>query len=87
MGKEDVAMVDKSVLGMFSLMMNPEVILDILAYLEDVVNTQFTNLSLFGCFRFPSLVNFFFLYIHVEIFIQFGLNVMDINRNKQSIVF
>ena len=82
LGKEDVIMVHKSVLGVFSLVMNPEVILDIPDYLEDVFKTQFMNLSLTGCFRFPSIVTYLFLYIHVETCTQLGFNVMDINRNK-----
>lgn len=80
-------MVDKTILGMFTLMMKPGVVLYIPAYLENVVNTQFMNLSRTGCFRFPPLVAHLFLYSHVENFTQLGLNFMDVNRNKQSVVF
>ena len=68
LGKEDTAMVENLVLGMFSLMMKAGVVLYILYYLEDVVNTHFMNLSLTSCFRFPSLVTYLFLYSHVESF-------------------
>ena len=46
LGKEDDSTIDKSVLGMFSLLMKPKVVLDIPSYWQEFVNTQCMSLSL-----------------------------------------
>ena len=46
LGKEDSKQVDKVVLGFFSLMMKPEIALDIPASWVDAINTQFMTLPL-----------------------------------------
>ena len=79
--------VDKSILGMFVLMMNPEVILDSPPYLHNVINNRFMSLSITSHFRFPSLVTYLFLYSNVDKFTQLGLNIVDVNKNKKSVVF
>ena len=66
LGKEDDNTIDKSFLGMFALMMKPKVVLDIPSYWQEFVNTQCMSLSLVGSFRFPSLINYLFLYQNVE---------------------
>lgn len=71
-GKEDTAVIDKAILGIFSVMMKPDVVLDIPSFGEGVINAQFMNLSLTVCFIFPSLITYIFLYIHDDIFIHYG---------------
>ena len=56
LGKEDDNSINKSILGMFTLMMNPGVVLDIPSYWKEVVNARLMSLSLTGSFRFPSLL-------------------------------
>ena len=46
LGRKDVMVVDNSILGMFSLMMKPRVILDIPTYLENVINNQFSHANI-----------------------------------------
>ena len=87
LGREDAMVVDKSILGMFALMMKPGVVLHIPTYLESVINNQFMSLSITGSFRFPYLVTYLFLYSHVGIFIHLGLNIVDVNKNKKLVVF
>ena len=69
LGKDDDSIVDKSVLGMFALMMKPGVVLDIPSYWQEAVNSQLMSLSLTDSFRFPSLFIYLFLYQNVEEFI------------------
>lgn len=71
-GKEDDNIIDKSVMGMFALMMKPGVVLDNPSYWQEDVNTQLMSLSLTGSFRFPSLVIYLFLYQNVEEFLNWG---------------
>jgi len=52
-----------------------------------MINSQLLDLPLTRCFRFPYLVTYLFLYIHVERFMHSGLNIVDPNKNKQSVVF
>ena len=87
LGRDDVLVIDKVTLGIFNLMMKPSVVLDIPDFWEGKINAQFMNLSLIGCFRFPSLITYMFLSSHVENFMNFGLKIMDLNKNNQSIVF
>ena len=54
MGKDDDNAVDKSVLGMFAMMMKPRMVLDIPSYWQEAVNSQLMSLSLTGSFKFPS---------------------------------
>ena len=44
------------------------------------------SLSLIGSFIFPSLIIYLFLYKNVEEFIHLGLNIMDMNKKRQSVV-
>lgn len=71
---------------MFSLML-PKTIFYLTAYWEITVNSQLTELTVTRCFRFPSLVTYLFLYTHVDRFIHLGLNIMDIHKNKPSMVY
>ena len=66
LGKDDDRTMDKSVLGMFAMMMKPGVVLDIPSYWQEAFNSQLTSLSLTGSFRFPSLIVYLFLYQNVE---------------------
>ena len=45
------------------------------------------DFPLTGFFRFPSLVVYLFLYQNVEEFMSLGLNIVDSNKNKQSVLF
>lgn len=62
LGKEDSNLVDKFFLGFLSLMMKPEVVLDIPTFWVDAINTQFMTLPLTGSFKFPSVITYLFLY-------------------------
>jgi len=68
-------------------MMSLETIFDIRAFWENMVNSQLIDLSPNGCFRFPSLITYLFLYTHVERFMHLRLNIMDPHKNKQSVIF
>lgn len=87
LGKEDSKQVYKVVLGFFSLMMKPEVVLDIPTFLVDAINTQFMTLPLTGSFKFPTVLTYLFLYQNAEHFSGLRLNVVDINKKKQLVVF
>jgi len=82
LGKEDSRQVDKAVLGFFTVMMKPEVILDIPAFWLDTINTQFMTLSLTSSFKFPLVVTYLFLYQNTEHFTSLGLNIVVINKKK-----
>ena len=45
------------------------------------------TLPLIGSFNFPSVITYLFLYQNAEHFSGLGLNVVDINKKKQSVVF
>lgn len=45
------------------------------------------SLSLTSSFKFPSLIVYLFLYQNVEEFMNLGLNIMDVNKKRKSIVF
>lgn len=87
LGKENSKQVDKVVLGFFSLMMKPKVVLDIPTFWVDTINNQFMTLPLTGSFKFPSVITYLFLYQNAEHFTYLGLNVGYINKKKQSMVF
>lgn len=87
LGKDDESIVDKSILGMFAMMMKPGLVLDIPSYWQEFVNSQLMRLSLTGSFRFPSLIVYLFLYKNVEEFMHLGLNIMDMNKRRQSVIF
>ena len=87
MGKDDDKAVDKSILGIFSMMMKPGMVLDIPSYWQEVVNSWLMSLSLTGSSIFPSLIIYLFLYKNVEEFMHLGLNIMDMIKKMQSIVF
>ena len=87
LGKVDDGTVDKSILGMFAMMMKPRLVLDIASYWQEAFNTQLMSLSLTGSFRFPSLIVYLFLYKNVEEFMHLGLNIMDMNKRRQSVIF
>ena len=40
-----------------------------------------------GSFKFPSLIVHLFLYQNVEEFMSLGLNIVDVNKQKQSVIF
>lgn len=84
LGEENTSTIDREVIGMFNLVMQPEVTLDIPNFWEDLVNSKFSNLNLSSCFIFLSLLVFLFLYVHVEIFMHLGLNIMDSIKRKQE---
>lgn len=69
-------------LGFFSLMMKPEIVLDIPEFWVDTINTQFMTLPLTGSFKFPLVITYLFLYQNSEHFSDLGLNVVDINKKK-----
>lgn len=46
LGREDKTIIDEAILGIFSLMMNPEMIFDIPTFWERMVNSQLLDLSL-----------------------------------------
>lgn len=71
---------------MFHLVMQPNIIFNIVTFWEVLVNSQLSYFSITGCFRFPSLVIYLFLYVHVEKFMHLGLNIRDPNRRKHSMV-
>lgn len=81
-GREDTTVIDNVILGMFNFMMNPDTIFDIPTFWENMVNPQLTDIYLTGCFRFPSLITYLFLYTHVDRFMNLGLNMMDPHKNK-----
>lgn len=87
LGKDDDSTVDKSILGMFSMMMNPGIVLDIPSYWKEAFNSQLMSLSLTDSFRLPSLIVYLFLYQNVEEFMHLGLNIMDMNKKRKSVVF
>ena len=87
LGKYDDSTVEKSVLGMFTMMMKPGVVLDIPSYWQEAVNSQLMTLSLIGSFKFPSLAIYLFLYQNVEEFMHLGLNIMDMNKKRQLVIF
>lgn len=66
--------------------MQPDVVLDILTFWEYAINLQLLNFSIVGYFRFPSLLVYLFLYVHVYQFMDLGLNVIDVNKQKQTMV-
>ena len=82
LGKYDDITVEKSVLGMFAMMMKPGVVLDIPSYWQEAVKSQLMSLSLTGSFRFPSLAIYLFLYQNVEELMYLGLNIMDMNKKR-----
>ena len=82
LGKEDDIIIEKSVLGLFALMMKPGVVLDIHSYWKEVFNTKLMSLSLTGSFRFSSLIIYLFLYQNVEELLYLGLNIMDVNKKR-----
>ena len=45
------------------------------------------NLPLTGSFKFPSIITYLFLYQNAKNFSGLGLNLVDINKKKQSMVF
>jgi len=87
LGKYNDQIVDKLVLGMYALMMKPGVVLDIPSFWQEIVNSQLMAFSLTGFFRFPSLIVYLFLYQNVEEFISLGLNIVDVNKQKKSVLF
>lgn len=82
LGKEDSKKVDKFVLEFFSLMMMPEIVLDIPSFWVEVINTQFMTSPLTGSFKFPTVIAYLFLYQNVDHFFGLGLNMIDINKKK-----
>lgn len=68
-------------------MMKPEIVLYIPTFWVDIINTQFMTLPLTWSFKFPSVITYLFLYRNFEHFLDLGLNVVDINKKKQSVVF
>ena len=86
LGRDDDREIDKAALGMFALMMKPGVVLDIPSFWQEVVNSQLIAFPLTGYFRFLSLVVYLFLYQNFEEFMSVGLNIMDSNKNKQSVL-
>ena len=50
LGKDNDHTVDKSVLGMYALMMKPGVVLDIPSFWQEVVNSQLMTFPLTGFF-------------------------------------
>ena len=86
LGKDDDSTVDKSILGMFAMMMKPGVLLDIQSYWQEAVNSHLMSLSLTGAFMFPSLIVYLFLYQNLEEFMHLGLNIMDMNKMRQSCI-
>ena len=87
LGKEDDVMVDKSVLGMFTMMMKPGMVMDIPSFWQEAVNLQLMSLSLKGSFKFPCVFVYLFFYQNVQEFMQLGLNIMDVNKHRQSVIF
>ena len=87
LGKDDDNAVDKLVLGMFSMMMTLGMVLYIPSYWQEAVNSQLMSLSLTGSFKFPSLIVYFLLYQIVEEFMHLGLNIMDVNKRRQLVIF
>ena len=87
LGKDDNSTVEKSILGMFIMMMKLGLALDIPSYWQEVVKSKLMSLSLTGSFRFPSLIVYLFLYQNVEEFMHLGLNIMDMNKKRQSMIF
>lgn len=67
--------------------MKPEIALGIPAFWVDAISTQFMTLPLTGSFKFPSVITYLFLYRNAEHFSNLGLNVVDIKKKKQSVVF
>ena len=72
---------------MFSLMMKPGMVLDIPSFWQEIVNSQLMAFPLTGFFRFPSLLVYLFLYQNVEELMSLGLNIVDVNKRKQSVLF
>ena len=87
LGKDNDLTVDKLVLGMYAMMMKPGTVLDIPYFWQEIVNSQLMRFSLTGSFKFPSLIVYLFLYQNVEEFMSLGLNIMDVNKQKQSVIF
>lgn len=52
LGKYNTYIIDHAFIGIFNLVMQPDVILDILAFWESSVNSQLLNFNITGCFRF-----------------------------------
>ena len=71
--------IDRSVLGIFSLMMNPKVVLDIPSFWQENMNSQIMSLTLTGSFKFISIVTYLFMYKNAKYFLNLGLNIMDSN--------
>jgi len=86
LGKENTSIIDRVVTGIFNFFMQPEVILDIPTFWEGLVNSKLSNLNLTGCFIFPPLLVYFFLYVHAEKFMHLGLTLMDCHKRKQSMI-
>lgn len=70
LGREDTNIIGKAILGIFILMTSPKAVFDLPPFLEKMVNSQLTNISLTRCFRFPSLVTYLLLYAHAERFMN-----------------
>ena len=82
LGKENNVTVDKSVPGIFAMMMKPGMVLDVPSFWQEAFNSQLMSLSLTGSFKFPSLIVYLFLYQNVEEFMQLGLNIMDVIKRR-----
>ena len=87
LGKENVITVDRLFLGMFIMMIKPSMVLDIPSFWQEVVNSLLMSLSLTSSFKFPSLIVYLFLYQNVEKFMHLVLNIMDVNKHRNSVIF
>ena len=67
-------------------MMQPDVVLDIPTFWEHSINSQLLNFSIVKCLKFPSLLIYLFLYVHIDQFMNLGLNKMDVNKEKKTMV-
>lgn len=86
LGKDENYVIDHATIGMFHLVMKPNVILNIPTFLEDLLNSQLLNFNLTGCFRFPSLLVYLLLYVHVEKFMHLWLNIMNHHNKKNQLI-
>lgn len=73
--RDETTVIDFQAIRLFHLMIQPGVMLDVPTFLEHSINSQILNFSVTMCFRFPSLLVYFFKYVHVEEFMDQRLNL------------
>lgn len=86
MGEDDTGIVSEKALDFLSLMLQPNIALDITSYLAKSIIFQFQNYHIFGLFRYPFVLVYMLLYVHVDKFGNMGLNTWDSKNEIKSMI-